>query len=89
MHGGASDAEVKFALAVSPARALSKDLWDDLQNRFGEFSEGVQEGHMLAQAWWTRQGRWGAIPIRRREVQRADLHLFDQRIIGNEEGRKI
>jgi hypothetical protein len=48
---------VKVALAIPPARAISNDLWDDLQDRYAEFSEAVQEGHMLAEAWWTKQGR--------------------------------
>ena len=56
-NGGASDAEIKVALAIPPARAMSNDLWDDLQERSVEFSEAVQEGHMLAESWWTRQGR--------------------------------
>jgi endo-1,4-beta-D-glucanase Y len=56
-NGGASDSEVKVALAIAPAGAISNDLWDDLQDRYPEFSEVVQEGHMLAEAWWTKQGR--------------------------------
>jgi hypothetical protein len=32
-NGGASDAEVKVALAVPPARSMSNDLWDDMQDR--------------------------------------------------------
>lgn len=56
-NGGASDAEVKVAWAIPPARAISNDLWDDRQERCPEFSEAVLEGHMLAEAWWTRQGR--------------------------------
>ncbi|QQO19450.1 hypothetical protein JJB98_05805 [Bradyrhizobium diazoefficiens] len=49
-NGGASDAEVKVALAIPPARAISNDLWDDLQERYPDFSEAVQEGHLLAEA---------------------------------------
>lgn len=56
-NGGAADAEVKVALAIPPARAISNDLWDDLQERYPEFSEAVQEGRLLAEAWWVRQGR--------------------------------
>jgi hypothetical protein len=33
-NGGASDAEVKVALAIPPTRAISNDLWEDLQDRF-------------------------------------------------------
>jgi hypothetical protein len=47
-NSGASDSEVELALAISPARAISNDLWDDLQERYSEFSEAVQESHMLA-----------------------------------------
>jgi hypothetical protein len=56
-NGGASDAELKVALAIPPARAISNGLWDDLEERHPEFSQAVQEGHMLAEAWWTKQGR--------------------------------
>jgi hypothetical protein len=28
-----------------------------LQDRFPAFSEAVQDGHMLAEAWWAKQGR--------------------------------
>src|SRR5258708_3481836 len=45
---GGSDAEVKVALAIFPARALSNDLWDDLQKREPEFSESVKESRLLA-----------------------------------------
>lgn len=56
---GASDAEVKVALAIPPARAMSNMLWDDLQAREPEFSEAIEEGKQLAQAWWQGQARKG------------------------------
>jgi hypothetical protein len=33
-NGGASDVEVKAALAVPRATAISNDLWDDLPERY-------------------------------------------------------
>lgn len=54
---GGSDAEVKVALAIPPARALSNDLWDALQDREPDFSEAIKEGHQLARAWWESTGR--------------------------------
>ena len=48
---------MKVALAVPPARAISNDLWDALQERYPEFSKAVLEGHMLAEAWCMKQGR--------------------------------
>ena len=58
-NDGGSDAEVKVALAIPPARAMSNDLWDDLQEREPLFSEAVKEGRQLAEAWWTGAGRKG------------------------------
>lgn len=55
-NGGASDAEVEVALAIPPARAISNDLWDDMQDRFPEFSEAVREGHMLRPSGRNRAG---------------------------------
>ncbi|MEZ5781171.1 MAG: hypothetical protein R3D70_05925 [Rhizobiaceae bacterium] len=56
---GGSDAEVKVALAIEPARAMSNDLWDSLQEREPVFSEAVKEGRVLAEAWWARLGQKG------------------------------
>ncbi len=56
---GGSDAEVKVAIAISPARALSNDLWDALQEREEEFSEAVKQGRQVAEAWWQVQARKG------------------------------
>lgn len=56
---GGSDAEVKVALAIPPARAMSNDLFEALQKREPEFSEAVKEGRQLAEAWWNGQGRKG------------------------------
>lgn len=56
---GGSDAEVKVALAISPARAMSNDLWDALQAREPEFSEAVKEGRQLSEAWWANAGKRG------------------------------
>lgn len=64
-NGGAADAEVNVALAISPARAISNDLWDDMQERYPELSEAVQEGRTLAEAWWVRQGRGDGSCLRR------------------------
>lgn len=56
---GGSDAEVKVALAIPPARAMSNDLFDALREREPTFSEAIKEGHQLAEAWWQGQGRKG------------------------------
>lgn len=56
---GGSDAEVKVALAIPPARAKSNDLWDALQRREPEFSEAVKEGRQLSGAWWANAGKRG------------------------------
>lgn len=58
---GGSDAEVKVAMAIPPARAMSNMLWDDLQKREREFSEAIIEGRQLAEAWWEGKGREGLI----------------------------
>jgi hypothetical protein len=57
--GGGSDAEVMVALAIPPARAMSLELWYDLQEREPEFSKAVKEGKQLAEAWWARAGQNG------------------------------
>lgn len=56
---GGSDAEVKVALAIPPARAMSNDLWDAMQKREPIFSEAVKEGKVLSEAWWARLGQKG------------------------------
>ena len=56
---GGSDAEVKVALAIPPARAMSNDLFDALQKREPLFSEAVKEGRLLAEAWWAAAGQRG------------------------------
>ncbi|MFG1413966.1 hypothetical protein V5G24_22965 [Xanthobacter sp. VTT E-85241] len=56
---GGSDAEVKVALAIPPARAMSNELWDDLQAREPEFSQAVKEGRLIAEAWWAKAGQQG------------------------------
>jgi hypothetical protein len=70
------------ALAIAPARAISNDLWDDLQDRHAEFSEAVQEGHMLAEAWWTRKESSGACAIEARAGNAACGALTGSRLIG-------
>lgn len=42
-----------------PPRATSNDLWDALREHEHEFSEAVKEGHVLAEAWWSAQGKRG------------------------------
>lgn len=56
---GGSDAEVKCAIAIPPSRAMSNDLWEDLQKREPEFSEAVKEGRTLSEAWWANAGKSG------------------------------
>lgn len=56
---GGCDAEVKVAMAIPPARAMSNDLWDHLQKREPEFSEAIKEGRQLAEVWWIGQGKKG------------------------------
>lgn len=56
---GGCDAEVKVALAIEPARAMSNGLWDDLQEREPIFSEAVKEGRQLAEAWWAQARKRG------------------------------
>ena len=56
---GGSDANAKVALAVPPSRAMCNYTWDALIEREPDFSEAVKEGHILAEAWWTEQGKRG------------------------------
>lgn len=54
---GGSDIEVRVALAIHPSRCMSADLWKSLQDNEPEFSEAVNEGRGLAEAWWNELGR--------------------------------
>jgi hypothetical protein len=54
---GGTDAEVRVALAIPPARAMSPFLWQELVDRHPEFLEAVKEGTELARAWWMQTGR--------------------------------
>ena len=54
---GGSDAEVRVALAIPPARAMSYQVWESLIETSPPFAEAIKEGTELARAWWIRLGR--------------------------------
>src|SRR5205823_4967689 len=60
-NGGASDAEVKVALAVPSAQAMSNEFWDDMQQRYLGFSEAVQEDRTLCRGLVGKAGQAGAV----------------------------
>jgi hypothetical protein len=61
---GGSDAEVKVALAIPPASALSNALWDELQGREPEFLQAIQEGRVLARCGGSAEGGKDCSPAR-------------------------
>jgi hypothetical protein len=54
---GGSDVEVKVALAIPPAAALSNSLWDRFMEQEPEFSQTIMAGRLVCQQWWEKQGR--------------------------------
>lgn len=48
---GGTDTDVRVALAIAPSRALDHDIFKRLQEQHPEFSEAVQAGYALAEAW--------------------------------------
>src|ERR1700722_17021453 len=46
-NGGGADAEVKVALAIPQARAISNDLWDDMQERSRSFRKPFKKAARL------------------------------------------
>jgi hypothetical protein len=77
---GGSDAEVKCALAIAPARAMSNDLFNALQDREPDFSEAVKEGRQLAEAWWAAAGKKGM----RRQIDPTATVVVVRVFAGNE-----
>lgn len=53
---GAADIEIK-ALIGSWLGSFSNDLWDRWMREEPQFSETVNYGRMLAEAWWNNKGR--------------------------------
>ena len=53
---GASDVEVK-AQIYRWRGAFSNDLWDRWLKEESEFSETINMGKLLAEAWWQKNGR--------------------------------
>lgn len=53
---GGSDVEVK-ALIHEWRGSFSNDLWDRWLLEEPQFSETIKVGKMLAEAWWSKQGR--------------------------------
>lgn len=53
---GASDVEVK-AWIYDARGTFSNDLWDRWMEEEPEFSETIKTGHLIAEAWWQRNGR--------------------------------
>jgi hypothetical protein len=58
---GASDVEVRVALAIPPSRALSHETWSRLQDAYPEFLEAVNSGRALSEAWWMMQARQNVV----------------------------
>lgn len=53
---GASDVEIK-ALIYEWRGSFSNDLWNRWINEEPEFSETIKTGRILAEAWWSKNGR--------------------------------
>lgn len=53
---GASDVEIK-ALIYQWRGSYSNNLWDRWMEDYPEFWETIKTGRLLAEAWWSRNGR--------------------------------